>query len=82
MAGFGAASFECDGGLYVSSLGGFVYQLSDDGGQWLTVAKMEPARFFHRMLPTRKSRMLLLGGANMEIGKFTNIDAVEIARKP
>ena len=82
MAGFGAASFECNGQLYVSSLGGFVHQLSEDGSQWLTVAEMKPARFFHRMLPTGTSRMLLLGGANMEIGKFTNIDAVKIVSKP
>ena len=79
MAGFGSASFECDGRLFVSSLGGFVYQLSEDGQEWLAVAEMEPARFFHRMLPVNESRMLLLGGANMEIGKFTNIEAVEIA---
>lgn len=79
MTGFGSASFECDGRLFVSALDGFVHQLSGDANQWLTVAKMDPARFFHRMLPIEKSRMLLLGGANMEIGKFTNIDAVEIA---
>ena len=82
MAGFGSSAFECSGQLFVSSLGGFVHQLSDDGSQWLTVAEMEQARFFHRMLPTQDSRMLLLGGANMEIGKFTNIDAVEIASQP
>ena len=79
MAGFGSASFECDGRLFVSSLGGFVYQLSDDGSEWLPVAKLEPARFFHRMLPTDKSQLLLLGGANMEIGKFTEIDAIRVA---
>jgi len=82
MAGFGSASFECHGRLFVSSLGGFVYQLSDDGSEWLAVAKLDPARFFHRMLPVGESRMLLLGGANMRIGKFTKVDAVEIASEP
>ena len=82
MAGFGSASFECNGRLFVSSLGGFVYQLSDDGSEWLAVAKMDPARFFHRMLPVGESQMLLLGGANMRIGKFTKIDAVEITSEP
>ncbi len=82
MSGFGSASFECDGQLFVSAMDGFVHRLSDDGGHWVTVAKMDPARFFHRMLPTEQSSLLLLGGANMEIGKFTEIDAIHVATNP
>ena len=82
MSGFGSASFECNGDLFVSAMDGFVHKLSNDGTQWLTVAKMEPARFFHRMLPTDKSQLLLLGGANMEIGKFTQIDMIQVTTAP
>lgn len=80
MSGFGSSAFECDGELYVSAMDGFVHQLNDNGKAWTTIAKSDPARFFHRMLPVDEASMLMVGGANMEIGKFTQIDAIRLAK--
>lgn len=78
MSGFGSAAFACGGGLYVSVLDGFVHRLNEDGKDWTTVTKSENARFFHRMLPVDGTRLLMIGGANMEVGKFTQIDAIHL----
>ncbi|WP_404305875.1 Kelch repeat-containing protein [Neorhodopirellula lusitana] len=80
MSGFGTASFATGGKLYVTAMDGFVHQLNDDGKQWSTVAKSDPARFFHRMLPISDNELLMIGGANMQIGKFTNIDLIQLGQ--
>ncbi len=81
MSGFGSAAFECGGQLFVSTMDGFVHRLTRSGNGWETIAKIDPARFFHRMLPVDEKKLLLIGGANMRIGKFTQIDAVSLADK-
>ncbi|QEF99141.1 N-acetylneuraminate epimerase precursor [Stieleria maiorica] len=78
MAGFGAASFATGGKLYVSTMDGLLHRLSGDGQRWETIAKGPLARFFHRMLPTGENTLLMVGGANMQIGKFTRIDQIQI----
>ncbi|QDV82071.1 kelch repeat-containing protein [Stieleria magnilauensis] len=78
MMGFGAASFAAGETLYVSTMDGLLHRLSSDGQRWETIAKSERARFFHRMLPTGDGALLMVGGADMEIGKFTQIDRIEI----
>jgi hypothetical protein len=79
MSGFGSSAFATGGDLYVSTLDGFVHRLETAGGQWTTIAKTDPARFFHRMLPIDDRQLLMIGGANMRIGKFTAIDAIRLA---
>ncbi|MCG8653818.1 MAG: hypothetical protein MI861_28525 [Pirellulales bacterium] len=78
FTGFGSAAFATGGRLYVSTIRGSLQRLSKDGGRWDTLATVDPARFFHRMLPASKNRLLLVGGANMSVGKFTEIHQVEI----
>lgn len=78
MAGFGSSAYASDGRLYVTTMDGFVHQLSAAGDSWTTIAKVDPARFFHRMLPTGEG-LLLIGGANMQSGKFTEIDLIKPA---
>ncbi|TWT69297.1 Kelch repeat-containing protein [Crateriforma conspicua] len=78
MAGFGASAFACGDHLYVSTMDGFLHRLGFGEAEWTTVAKIDPARFFHRMLPLDDHRMLMIGGANMEIGKFTDIALVDV----
>lgn len=78
MSGFGSSSFANDGRLFVSTLDGFLHRLALDQQSWQTLAKIEPARFFHRMLPSDDGEFLLIGGANMSIGKFTHIDQIRI----
>lgn len=80
MSGFGSSAFDVGGVLYVSTLDGFVHALDASSDQWRTVAKSDPARFFHRMLPAQDSTLLMIGGANMEIGKFTHIDAISLPK--
>jgi N-acetylneuraminic acid mutarotase len=81
MSGFGSSAFATDGSLYVSTLDGFVHRLDSADGSWTTIAKADRARFFHRMLPIAKNELLMIGGANMQIGKFTAIDAIRLAKK-
>lgn len=80
MSGFGSSAFDVNGVLYVSTMDGYVHALEGASDQWRTVAKSEPARFFHRMLPTKDSTLLMIGGANMKIGKFTQIDAISLPK--
>ena len=81
MSGFGSASFATGGQLYVSTMDGFLHRWNSSTNDWDTIAKSDPARFFHRMLPISDSGLLLVGGANMEIGKFTQIDLVSLPKK-
>ena len=81
MSGFGSASFAAAGQLYVSTMDGFLHRWNSSTNDWDTVAKADPARFFHRMLPIGDSGLLLIGGANMQIGKFTQIDLVSLSKK-
>ena len=57
---------------------GFVHELNDDGSAWRTITRQEPSRFFHRMLPIAKNKLVMIGGANMQIGKFTGLDVLEL----
>lgn len=78
MSGFGSASFATGGHLYVTSMDGFVSKLADDGKSWSTIAKTDRERFFHRMLPVSDHELLMIGGASMEVGKFSEIDRIEV----
>ncbi len=78
MSGFGSSSFATGGHLYVTSMDGFVNKLSDDGESWHTIAKTERERFFHRMLPVSDHELLMIGGASMQVGKFSKIDRIKV----
>jgi N-acetylneuraminic acid mutarotase len=80
MDGFGPAAFAAGGRLYVSTYSGLLQRLSEDGQSWQTLAELERARFFHRMLPLGEDQLILVGGASMESGKFDQIDVVNVAR--
>jgi len=78
MSGFGSSAFAIGSELYVSTMDGFVHRLGSREGAWTTVAKIDPARFFHRMVPHGDNALLMIGGANMEVGKFTQIDEIRV----
>src|SRR5690606_23258460 len=78
MAGFGASAFATGGRLYVSTIDGVLQRLSQDGPQWEIVGKTPTARFFHRMLPLDDSHLLVVGGANMGIGKFDEVEVLSV----
>ncbi|MEW4527992.1 hypothetical protein [Maioricimonas sp. JC845] len=78
LNGFGCAAFATDGSLYVSTLDGDLQVLSVDGDKWETARKLQRARFFHRMLPVVEGRFVVVGGANMEIGKFDEVEYIDV----
>lgn len=77
MAGFGAAGWSVNGKLLVSTYEGDVLQLATDGQSWRTVGRSEGSRFFHRLVPLENDRVIAVGGANMEEGKFLNLEVLQ-----
>ncbi len=78
MDGFGAACWNLNGKLIVSNIDGKLYKLDDAGAQWTELPNTRDARFFHRLLPLDEHRLISLGGANMESGKFTEPEIIEV----
>jgi N-acetylneuraminic acid mutarotase len=78
MEGFGASAFATGGALYVSTSEGNLQRLSADGSAWEIVRELPTKRFFHRMLPLDDHRFVIVGGANMETGKFEEVDIVDV----
>ncbi len=78
MNGFGNASFSTGDDLIATTIRGNALKLSEKGDEWLQVAQVDPPRFFHRMLPRNNRSLLIVGGANMEQGKFTSIDQIDV----
>ena len=78
MEGFGTSSFNVGGHLVVSTYGGSVYRLDEKNSKWVQITKMDPSRFFHRLLPVGQSSFVLIGGANMEYGKQTDCPVIQL----
>jgi N-acetylneuraminic acid mutarotase len=78
MTGFGCRAEPLGGSLYASTVSGTIQRLSPDQKEWAIVGSYEPGRFFHCMLPWGDHRFIVVGGANMKIGRFTNLDLVQI----
>ncbi len=78
MAGFGCWAQSCGGQLLVSTVSGTVQRLSDDGKSWQVIGTYQPGRFFHCMLPLTSHSLLMIGGANMSVGRFTELELVTI----
>lgn len=78
MSGFGSSAFATGKHLYVSTMDGFVNELAEDGKSWHTIAKTDRERFFHRMVPVSDQELLMIGGASMKVGKFSQIDRIEV----
>lgn len=78
MNGFGNAAFATGGNLYVTTIHGNALRLSTTDQTWTQIAQVDPPRFFHRLLPADDSSLLIIGGANMEEGKYTAIDRMKV----
>ena len=78
MAGFGCSAFATGGRLYVSTFDGSLLRLSPDQQHWERVGQLPTARFFHRMLPYPNNSLLIVGGANMGIGKFEEVEILQL----
>lgn len=82
MTGFGASAFATGGRLYVSTIKGSLQRLSADGSAWEVIAETPTARFFHRMLPVDAQHLVMVGGANMKIGKFEKVELLNVQALP
>jgi N-acetylneuraminic acid mutarotase len=80
MEGFGNSSFNVGGRICVTTYGGGVFRLNEAGDAWEPMGQLENGRFFHRLLPVADDRFALIGGANMESGKVTEVEIVRIDR--
>jgi N-acetylneuraminic acid mutarotase len=78
MAGFGASGWSLDGRLIVTTYEGAVEYWNDSLQAWELKGKTRDARFFHRVLPVDEQRLVSIGGANMEIGKFAELELLQI----
>ncbi len=78
MVGFGASSWPINGRLLTTTYDGSVQVLSADHKSWLAIGQTDDARFFHRMLPFRAGQLVLVGGSNMESGKFLQPEVIRI----
>ncbi len=78
MAGFGSSSFAVGGRLYCSTYEGVLQSLSSpEATHWEMVGNLEHARFFHRMVALDETRLLLIGGASMQSGKFEEVEVIQ-----
>ena len=78
MAGFGVSGWSLNGKLVVTSQEGKIEELAD--GTWKIIGETKDARFFHRILPVGERTLVAIGGANMDIGKFTETEVIRIDR--
>ncbi len=78
MDGFGSSAFAAGGHLYVTTFSGKLQQLTEDGKSWEVIRQLERARFFHRMLPWSENRLIIVGGASMQSGKFEELDVIDV----
>jgi outer membrane protein assembly factor BamB len=79
MAGFGIAGCSVGGRVLASPLSGKISALSADRTKWDEIARLTPARFFHRLLPLADGRVLAVGGSNRQ-GHVKPIEMVSLDR--
>lgn len=78
MDGFGSSAFACQDALYVTTVSGSIQRVSDGGAQWEYLGQLASPRFFHRLLPWQSSKLIAVGGANMQEGKTESLEVLAI----
>jgi hypothetical protein len=78
ITGFGTSAFATGGQLYVSTIEGNLQRLKPDEAAWEIVGETPTARFFHRMLPLDAGHLVVVGGANMSVGKFDEVEVLPV----
>lgn len=76
MAGFGSSGWSVDGRLIVTTYEGDIQLWDDAAKKWNLLGKATDARFFHRLLPIDAKHLIAIGGANMESGKFLDLELI------
>ena len=81
LKGFGSAACNLGGNLVA---GGFSYQphiFIDSNSSWISSPeKVKGKRFFHRMIPYTKEKVLFIGGANFE-GHLKDIEILDFSQE-
>jgi N-acetylneuraminic acid mutarotase len=78
MNGFGAAAVVVGNDLWVSCVDGSLQRWNEERGVWEIRGRLETGRFFHRAVPLDDRHFVVLGGANMQVGKFRECTVVEV----
>jgi hypothetical protein len=78
MAGFGASAWNLDGRLYMSSLPGVLYRLSEDGAKWEEAAQLDTPRFFHRLLPSTSPHTILAAAGSAMDGHVADVEVLKV----
>lgn len=79
LKGFGCCAFLFNGSVVVSVSDGQFFRFDRSAEQWSPLAKrVTPGRFFHRVFPLSEATVAVVGGANMEIGKFSETELIEL----
>lgn len=78
LEGFGTACVAIDDRLYVSTPSGNFLSLRGNGESWEKEDRLGKGRFFHRMLSIDGQHVIILGGANMKSGAFSEVEVLKI----
>ncbi len=78
MAGFGASAWSVGGKLIATTFEGSIQSWNAKANTWVEQGRSKDARFFHRMLPLNAHSLVSLGGANMNEGKFAEVEIINI----
>jgi hypothetical protein len=78
MAGFGASAWNVDGRLYMSSLPGVLFRLSEDGSKWEEATQLNTPRFFHRLLPGASPNTILAVAGSAMDGHVAEIEVLRV----
>ena len=78
MEGFGSSCFNIGGKLIASTYSGEILSLNQSHDGWEKIHELETGRFFHRLLPMSQNKFMLVGGANMEIGKMHDVQVISL----
>jgi N-acetylneuraminic acid mutarotase len=78
IAGFGVSGWSVDGKLYVTTHEGAILRWDDAASGWTKIGETIDARFFHRMLVSPAGQLVSLGGANMDAGKYTDLETITV----
>lgn len=79
MEGFGLSAGVVDGELIATTISGKALRLDKKSDKWVSLGTTPTARFFHRLLP-HEHALLVVGGGNMETGKFQKIEALTLSK--
>lgn len=79
IEGFGTAAVVVNGELYATTMNGNLHRLRRKSTEWELVCELSGTRFFHRMVAVDDRHLLLIGGADMEVGKFDDLEWIDTA---